>query len=313
MRQNKDIHIGEVIRSFRTDQGLTQSELADGICTKDCIYALEHNKAQPSFYILDKLSNRLNVNLFEYYRSISRYNSEDAYNRVLKIHNLINNNQYDDLQPLLEECKEYDDFNYGEAYKVLMYGYAAIEENAGNNEASNKICREIFTHENVEYMSVKNADFFTHTDLLILVLMTINYYAQDDMDNYYAISEILYRQLSQLLNHSFDEMDNQLNFEAHLFITVSYNISLYWLQNEDFKKADEIIEKAFVVGKKTTTFCFFTDLLLSKCILCYYSNRIDEAKSALKDAEIFAKYEDKQPSYDNFMSGAAAAYPLLFV
>jgi len=64
--------IGEIITYCRKIKNLSQSALADGICTKEYIYKLEKGKCSPTLYLLDQISNRLGINLYDQYAIIYR-------------------------------------------------------------------------------------------------------------------------------------------------------------------------------------------------------------------------------------------------
>lgn len=51
--------LGEKIRCARRAKGFSQSELADGLCSRSCISELERNKRNPSVESLKLLANRL--------------------------------------------------------------------------------------------------------------------------------------------------------------------------------------------------------------------------------------------------------------
>ncbi|ASS76870.1 hypothetical protein CIG75_19245 [Tumebacillus algifaecis] len=52
---------GTIIREKRLQSGLTQTELAQGICTPSMISQIEAGKANPSRQLLEKLAERLGV------------------------------------------------------------------------------------------------------------------------------------------------------------------------------------------------------------------------------------------------------------
>lgn len=57
--------LGDKIKKIRLEHGLTQAELADGICTQASISNLENNTSTPSLMILLEIGNRLNIELNE--------------------------------------------------------------------------------------------------------------------------------------------------------------------------------------------------------------------------------------------------------
>lgn len=66
--------LGDKIKKIRLEHGLTQAELADGICTQASISNLENNTSTPSLMILLEIGNRLNIELNE----LSEYAVEQA-------------------------------------------------------------------------------------------------------------------------------------------------------------------------------------------------------------------------------------------
>lgn len=55
------LELGETIRRLRVEHGLTQSELAAGVCTKAAISAMETGKIAPSLAMMYALAERLDV------------------------------------------------------------------------------------------------------------------------------------------------------------------------------------------------------------------------------------------------------------
>ncbi|MFS7414356.1 helix-turn-helix domain-containing protein [Carnobacterium maltaromaticum] len=68
------IKLGDKIKKNRLENGLTQAELAEGICTQASISNLENNTSTPSLMILLEIGSRLNIELNE----LSEYAIEQA-------------------------------------------------------------------------------------------------------------------------------------------------------------------------------------------------------------------------------------------
>lgn len=61
-------HFGILIREYRESLSISRKELAEGICTEKYIYLIEKGDRTPSVDILSVISERLGVDLFEYYQ-----------------------------------------------------------------------------------------------------------------------------------------------------------------------------------------------------------------------------------------------------
>ncbi|ABX41928.1 helix-turn-helix domain-containing protein [Lachnoclostridium phytofermentans] len=61
-------HFGILIREYRESLGISRKELSEGICTEKYIYLIEKGDRTPSVDILSVISERLGVDLFDYYQ-----------------------------------------------------------------------------------------------------------------------------------------------------------------------------------------------------------------------------------------------------
>jgi len=66
--------IGEVIKEQRILKNISREELSQGICTEKYVYLIEKNERNPSAYILDQFSEKLGIDLFEYYQYLNAKN-----------------------------------------------------------------------------------------------------------------------------------------------------------------------------------------------------------------------------------------------
>lgn len=68
--------IGDIIKEQRKLLNMTQKELAEGICSTKYIYLIEKNERNPSAFVLNDLSERLGIELFEYYNYFDYKNNQ---------------------------------------------------------------------------------------------------------------------------------------------------------------------------------------------------------------------------------------------
>lgn len=95
--------IGKIIKKQRTLLKKSQQELAEGICSAKYIYLIEKEERNPSAYILNQLSEKLAIDLFEYYQYL------EFENPVAVIEHRKNMDKYiqaGDLEQLKEESSK---------------------------------------------------------------------------------------------------------------------------------------------------------------------------------------------------------------
>ena len=63
--------IGEIIKEQRNLINMSRETLAEGVCTEKYVYLIEKNERNPSAYILDDFSEKLGIDLFEYYQYLN--------------------------------------------------------------------------------------------------------------------------------------------------------------------------------------------------------------------------------------------------
>lgn len=63
--------IGDIIKEQRLLQNMSRKTLSEGICTEKYVYLIETRKRNPSTYILNGFSERMGIDLFEYYQLLS--------------------------------------------------------------------------------------------------------------------------------------------------------------------------------------------------------------------------------------------------
>lgn len=95
-----NIMIGNIIKKQRIFLEITQEELAEGICSAKYIYLIEKEERNPSAYVLNQLSEKLFIDLFEYYQYLEFENPVAVIEHRKNIDKYI---QAGDLQKLKDE------------------------------------------------------------------------------------------------------------------------------------------------------------------------------------------------------------------
>ncbi|WP_421000828.1 helix-turn-helix domain-containing protein (plasmid) [Carnobacterium maltaromaticum] len=127
------INLGGKIKKIRLEKGLTQAELAEGICTQASISNLEKNASVPSLLILLEIGNRLNIEFSE----LSEYAVEQASPAVTvfkKVQNLRSQFKLKEAYNLVQEL-DVNDLKTNHEKKQYYY-YLGITSLLGYNKIS---------------------------------------------------------------------------------------------------------------------------------------------------------------------------------
>jgi len=112
--------LGQLIKSIRREKGMTVAEISEGVCSERFTYMVENKDQSPSVTILKEFSERLGVNLFEYFDYIgcSRpIQSKDLGDRSKALRY---KREYDRIREITDEIENSEDAeNYLLKYEIL--------------------------------------------------------------------------------------------------------------------------------------------------------------------------------------------------
>lgn len=112
---------GESLKNIRKRAGLSQKELAAGICSQAQISKIEKDDEIPSAIILNKISKKLGVDM-NYFFDIQQAHKIEYINNVKnEVYLLKKENNYSSLLELLQKIKQNPLFQNGENYKFLIW------------------------------------------------------------------------------------------------------------------------------------------------------------------------------------------------
>lgn len=124
----------ELFVQVRKDQGLSQIELADGICTQATLSRFENNGQVPSLKIVVALCKKLNISVGELFPKVEiQYSSEIE--KMNKAEFFLITSEYDQAQALLEtiRCETIENLDLSLRYHYLK-GFIMIFKGAPLND-----------------------------------------------------------------------------------------------------------------------------------------------------------------------------------
>jgi len=107
-----------IIKEMRKAKGLTQEQLAEGICSRSTITMIEQGKRKPDWYTFESLMNRLGIDAKEYFNDIASEDEVYFYNQLMAFRQLRNLLQYDKLKLEMEKIENDPKFKEGLGRRV---------------------------------------------------------------------------------------------------------------------------------------------------------------------------------------------------
>lgn len=304
--------IGTIIREFRKSKGITQFELADGICSKDYIYAIEKGKYDPSPYILERLSSKLGVDLLDYRNELIKHNSIETHNMYLQLNNYLYTDSTQELINFIPICENNPDFDSGDLYIFLLYCKACIAFDNSDFDTCLDYCQQGLNTLGLDLFNTENILFnLSNEAVLIIRLYAIALHSLNRITEAKKIYLLIYKHYKFVLNRPIYELNKTIHFQVVTFLIISYNLALIYTDEQNYKKAEPIIIKSLELIKKTKSVHMMIPHLLCYVEICYHTDRLTKAQEMFDDIPIILKYCGEKEHYEDFLTQYEQYLPLL--
>lgn len=275
---NGEAQIGDIIRYIRINQHISQAHLCDGICSRDYLMDIESNKKTPSLYIINRLSEKMGVNLLSEYNTVLKHRNLETHAKIEKINDCLAERKFPELKELISEYENLPEFKEGEPYQIIMYSKAVIastfeqkwKESINYSLAGIK-CR----YPSMEALKGKNI-IFSNVELNLMLHIAVNLARSKNLDEADSIFSFIYEYLNRFLSNTHYYIEKNYNFTIKLLGLTAYNQYLFTQRNNPsfLHILNETIEN--LIRFKSSAKLF--ELLLCKADLLTNMNKLTEAR-----------------------------------
>ncbi|MGN0311153.1 MAG: multiprotein-bridging factor 1 family protein [Lachnospiraceae bacterium] len=281
--------IGEIIRHYRTSAHLSQNELASGICDRKYISKIELNKCIPTLDIINQLSDRLEINLYDSYALMLRHCNIETHKKITKLNEYFSSNQIK-LKPLIQEYSKLEEFKSGEPYQYLKYAealYAAYvlhDFSTAIEKASEGLHVADFHNPSQKQVRLSNIESN------LLLSYGVNNCRINNLEIGKSAFDYLLHYLHDLLSQYHYIVNRNYHYEQNLLGLVTYN---YFVFLRDFSSYEELldqIDKALNILDSLKNAANLPDLLFCKTYLLYKLGNKDLALETYYTAHSFSMY-----------------------
>lgn len=204
-----------VIRNFRELLGLSRNELSHQICSEKYLYLIETGKRSPSSQLLYTFSDRLNEDLFLYYRYLDCKDPISVCRLINKFNFCRQKGDYILLKELNSKAKKTPDFKKNPwKYEIIV------------NDLSIKVFLENKYEESIREMCEILTDISVHhienkSQIRLYILLSTCYAILGDIEK----SEEATKNVAQLLPKNAIAYHDQTHIAAHINMMNSFYIA----------------------------------------------------------------------------------------
>ncbi len=308
------MHIGKTIEYLRKLRKLTQQQLAKGICTREYIRKLEGGYNQPTIYILDLLSQRLQEDIYNYHLLVEKHNNIETHIKVQEINDILGAENYELLEKTVHMYENLESFKEGEALQIVYYSKALCDYylRQNYNGAIDYCIMGLKVYKND--FDIENWSDFLYSKIelkLINSIASCQCY-NNNIDKGIKLFYELFDYLDKYVSGTLYSIRAVGNFHVTLYTQVAYNLSTHLSRQEKFSEGLELIDKAIKISLKTKFMGMYPYLLEKKFQLLYMLKDYENSKIYYEKALVY--YEDLCPedALKDLISETKEEYPKIF-
>ena len=284
---NSFIKIGDLIKHYRMERGLSQDELADGICSRKYISQLETHQNIPTLYIINALSIKLGVNLYDSYAIMLQHHDIETHKKIVNLNKALAEADYNKIHKLVENYRLLPEFQNGEPMQFLKYGECVyysnilLEHHAAISIAKSALLHDPFSSENQQI-------FLSNIELTLLNFIAVNSCRLGIFQEGKNYFDYLYNYLHNLFIQEHYITNRNNHFELRFFANLIYNDFCFFHKTDPF--SEEKIDNALKLLKSLHSHFNLPELLLCKIALLLEQNKNSEAKKLYPLAHELSTY-----------------------
>ena len=238
--------LGEKIRHYRKLRGLSQSELADGICTQATVSLIEKKDKIPSMEILVRICERLGITM----NLVIVNDDSQIYSIISDIKKSFYQDDFEGISDKLGKLKNIN-VNNKQEIKLIHFFNGLIEYVTSKNYD-----KAIFDFNRAMNVNIANVDMY---DILIDVFTAQAYINKKSMDE----ARVYYNQAKDLIKSSLDKIGDE---NYHDSILIYSNMADLSLKLEENQKAMEYANEGIFIARREQTlfkldemYCYLAD------------------------------------------------------
>ena len=219
------VGFGDVLRYYRNKGGLSQEQLAEGICTRVYISQIEKNKQIPTLYMISAFSNKMGINLFDAYALIIEHNDFDTHSKIETLHEVINSCDDERLFELAKEYETLPGFSSGAPLQCIKHAFSLYYSNVLHDyDKSIAYATEGLAVSGVPDAEMKPTPMLSVTDLNLLLVKSVDLCRSGKREEGRKYLEYLYECVRLRLTQNRYIANRNLRFDINLFALVTFNI-----------------------------------------------------------------------------------------
>lgn len=264
-----------LIKQLRTNNGLTQEQLCEGICTKDALSRIERGLRRPDWFTFEKLMQRLGEDPNKYYTDIATKKDMQIIDTKINLKNLLRDKKDDEARTLIAELENTEDFKEGKNLQFLLKVKSALAFRQKDYESMYNYAVEAIKITKPDFEEEKIDTYILFYDEIILInqISTALFF----ISSVEKATDTLLK-----LKASMDKCYADDDEKVKTYITILYNITKNLGLLKRYEESLEICDIGIVLCQKYQNAFLHPMLLFNKAYCLLYSGKKEEGINILQ-------------------------------
>ena len=282
-----------LMRELRKASGLTQKQIAEGICSRQTISMIESGDRKPDWYTFSNVMRKLNVDPTQYYNNIASKDEMELFNKVEEVIKLSRALDYEGLKTSLDEIEHDERYSKDYGYLILLglkssvYGQGPYK----NAELALKYSYEFIRIFRPDFEIEKIPEYFlSDSDIKAIQRLALAYNCSNEFEK---VLRIKYMLLENFKKNYTSEVDGTFRYIQCTLITNIVRTLVEFVKRYD--EAIQVIDNNIDIMKHANMVSLYMYTLMYKAAAYMHLGRKTEGEDAYKRCLMYAHAVD-----DNF-------------
>lgn len=283
------IKIGDIIKHYRIEKGLSQDELAEGICSRKYISQLETHQNIPTLFIINALSKKLGINLYDSYAVMLQHHDIETHKKIASLNQALACGDFDKIHLLVETYRSLPEFQEGEPMQFLKYGESVYLSNISlEHTKAISVAKSALPNNPLSNPHTVQPPYLSNIELTLINFIAVNICRLGDFQEGKKYFDFLYNYLNQLFMQDHYVANRNNHFELRLFANLVYNEFCFFHKMDCFDptRIDDVLK----LLKSLHSHFNLPELLLCKTVLLLEKSLVSDAQRIYQLAHILGIY-----------------------
>ena len=272
-------NFGEAIKYYRVLAKMTQEQLADNICAREYIGKVEKGKQVPTLFIVNAMSEKLGINLFDAFALMMEHNDFDTHQKIEALNDAIASRDAKKAYELASTYASLPGFGCGAPLQYLKYVFSLYYSNELHDfEKSIQYAKEGLTVSDHVDPNEPPTSHLSVSDMVLLLTLSVSLCRCKRLDEGKKYFKYLHDCTALRCRENRYIANRNRRFDINMYALTTFNLCEFF--PDDVEENLALLNDSIGLLEEFKSTEKQSELLIYKSKYLYASGRTQDAKIA---------------------------------